>query len=221
MEVIHAVKTTALELFKARVNTTRTLNGDSADSSYLLYFYESFLPDPDQPLPCNKYEEDDTVWTETRGAYCRTPGNSLREIQALMRNALPDDFLEFYQGIREGLLITLSHPSHFWSEEKMIEEMQAMRDDFGGSLRFLRFGDYDHLEATQFALWQSPLSSAMWHVITTSHERRDDFYDSATLNDVYVWAEDFTSWMKQLVETDGVRDPLCMINNLESIFRPA
>ena len=222
MDVIYAVKS-ALELFKQKLGESRILVGDDSDASYLLHLKRSIQFDLNQTLPEKRYEEDDVVWIKTQGAYARTGGNDLEDVQSIMNNPLPGDFLEFYREIREGLLITLSHPIHFWSEEKMIGEMQAMRDDFNGPIRFLRFGDYYHLEGTQFALWKPRSSSGGWHVVTTSHERRDDFYDAAIderPDAVHVYGEGFTSWMNLLIESDGVNDPLCRRYDLESIFTP-
>jgi hypothetical protein len=104
----------------------------------------------------------------------------------------------------------------------MLEKLDEMRHARNGPVRFLRFADYFDLEATQFALWQPTPTWPTWRVVTTSVERIDDFYDTAFVedpNDVYVYAEDFTSWIKFLVETDGVDDPICRRYNIHSIFQ--
>jgi hypothetical protein len=213
---------TAIEHFKERMNVSRTLCGSDFKIDFIRYLPDELGKSIAADAPKVVYEEGRKIWVSTKSAYAIQPGNDLAGVRAFLENELPGDFLEFYREIREGLLITLSHPIHFWSEERMLEKLDEMRHARNGPVRFLRFADYFDLEATQFALWQPTPTWPTWRVVTTSVERIDDFYDTAFVedpNDVYVYAEDFTSWIKFLVETDGVDDPICRRYNIHSIFQ--
>ena len=157
-------------------------------------------------LPVVVYEEKDATFFKT-SSYARSPGGgTVDKIESLIKNRLPDDFRTFYLEYAEALIVTRSYPIHLWGIELIAEWFSDMRYKKGYPIRFIRFGDYWDMGATQFALWQHTPNLNEWRVVTTSVGQHDDEYDDPDFRNYYKVGDSFSGWLEDLIARDGLPD---------------
>lgn len=172
-------------------------------------------------LPDIVYQEGDVTYFST-SSYARGPGEDTgTEIEALLGNRLPSDFRAFYDKFAEALVVTRSYPIHIWNLNKISEWFWDMRYKKPYPLRFIRFGDYWDLRATQFALWQKDPAKLEWCVVATSVEQIDDQYDDPSFTDYNKLGDSFSAWLEDWVARDGLPDPFMKLGTEGGFLDPA
>lgn len=105
--------------FEESLHTLRRLRSYSIDKSYLLDAPGQVFPELETGMAPKVLEggEDDPSQVILVRSYARKPGKGLAKLEALLRNRLPDDFLEFHRLYDEALVSTRTYPIHLWNEE--------------------------------------------------------------------------------------------------------
>jgi hypothetical protein len=139
-------------------------------------------------------------------SYATMPGHGLGRLQELVRHPLPPDFIAFYERYAKALAVTLTYPLYFWSEDKMVEEINERREFLDRPMRTFRFGEQYEREATQYGLWLEEPGTMKWRVISTDSGVIDEDDDPYVEPDRIVGAS-FFEWFKEWMESDGASDP--------------
>jgi hypothetical protein len=150
--------------------------------------------------------EDDPSQVILTRSYARKPGKGLGNLEKVLQNSLPEDFLQFHQLYDEALITTRTYPIHLWNEDQILSGIESWRDQYPYPLRFFRFGEYWDCRELWFGLWQVNPGTDDWRVIITSHDNRGDVLDWGR-EEEYILAPSFHEWLKNFIERDGLPDP--------------
>lgn len=153
-------------------------------------------------------------------SYARKPGRGVKLLEDDLRNMLPEDYRQFLETYDEALVTTRTYPIHLWNMDRIIEGIRFWRDIDCYPLRFIRIGEYWNLDSLYFGLWQSKIDSPDWCVVIAEWGNRDQDYD-VEVSPEYILAPSFHSWLKKLIESDGLPDPYMEIGPDGGFLDPA
>lgn len=178
------------------------------DKSYLLDAPSQIFPEMELGMAPRVLEggEDDASQVILTRSYARKPGKGLQNLEKILQNQLPEDFLEFHQLYDEVFITTRTYPVFLWNEEKIIEEFELWRDLCPDPIRFIRFGEYWDRQSLYFGLWNQVPGSSEWRVAIAEWGDRDQIYEK-DIADEYILGSSFHAWLKCFIERDGLPDP--------------
>ena len=192
--------------FEESLHRLRKLKAYSMGNGYLVDAPRQIFPDMELGMTPRILSEDPDGWVVLTSSYARKPGKGLHEVENILQNQLPDDFIEFHRLYDEALVTTRTFPVHLWNEEKILDGIAMWRDLYPYPLRYFRFGEYWDRYELWFGLWQANPKLNEWKVVITSYDNRDDHLDSGRPEE-YILAPSFYAWLKSFIERDGLPDP--------------
>lgn len=175
--------------FEESLHTLRRLACGGPDVTCLIDAPRQVFPEQEFGIAPKILKEEGWERVILTRSYARKPGKGLARLEALMRNRLPDDLLEFHRLYDEALLTTCTYPIHLWNERKILEGIEEFRDLTELPIRFFRFGEYWDRRELWFGLWLHP-TDATWKVAIADMSDRDQIYEE-NISEDYILAPSF------------------------------
>jgi hypothetical protein len=199
--------------FEDSLHKLRKLRAYSIDKSYLLKAPAQIFPDLELGIAPKVLEGTDADSSQVilTKSFARKRPQKLDRLEQKIKGSLPDDFRQFHEIYDEALIVTRTMPIKIFTESAILEEIEMWRDCFDKPLRFFRFGVYWYYGNRYFGLWKPNENSNEWSVVYTSHNHRDDDFDASDFDMEDIVSSSFYKWLKILIETDGIPDPLMEI----------